>query len=450
MIPLQQFKSKFLQLWQIELVRCYERDQSPALQPPYSPNTQQPPQSIHVQLHERALHFLEHYQLYDSLNNTIKSLKVMVFLLFALALVVGFGLAKVVDGNVSRVLSLPWVLFALLGVHLLLYFIWLAMLFIKPRQGGFIGGFIQQGLQLFNRTPKAKYALQSLGHTLNHYQMVKLVVSIFSHLYWLVLLTTAALILGLLFLFQSYSFTWETTVLNLPTMTYLAELLGRSLSWLGLSLPTVEVLQTASAEQQAQVGRWLIGMVLVYGSGLRLVTALLVAGVLTVRSKGLTVDHTQPGLSHLVPLLLRSGTQSVDKENPVIGYNQQAQQPASGVGHYWLQLEHPEAVEQQLTANHKTLGTLATMSDLERLTAQFKTQPAASMLVTIDNQLTPDRGNMRLLRGLLPLAAELHCHLVHEQGAFTEGWLSVLQGFNSEHNFGQSMRISQAEHTNDN
>src|SRR5690554_2903019 len=131
----------------------------------------------------------------------------MFLLLIGLAIIVGVGLAKVVDGNASRVLSLPWVLFALLGVHFLLYFLWLVLSFQKQRQGGLIGSFMQQGLQLFNRTPKAKYAIESFAHTLNHYQLVKPVLAVFSHLYWFVLLSIAAFILGLLFLFQSYTFT---------------------------------------------------------------------------------------------------------------------------------------------------------------------------------------------------------------------------------------------------
>lgn len=449
MLFIQPFKNKFLQLWQIELVRCYERDLTSAQRLTYSPEPTQQPQDINDQLHSRALQLLQGYQLNDSLNHTIKSLKVMFLLLIGLAIIVGVGLAKVVDGNTTRVLSLPWVLFALLGVHFLLYAIWLLMSFAKQRQSSFLGGFIQQGLQLFNRSPQAKYTLESLAHTLNHYQLVKPVLSVVSHVYWFVLLSIAAVILSFLFLFQSYTFTWETTVLNLPTMTYLAELLGRSLTWLGLSLPSITALQAASPEQQAQVGRWLIGMVLVYGSSLRLVTMLLLVSMIAMRSRRLEVDKTQPGLSQLVPSLLRSGTESVDKENPTQDHGKHTQQPNTGEGSYWLQLEHEHVVPAQLSAGHKALGVLASMHDLEQLIAQFKPQPAARMLVTIDNQLTPDRGNLRLLRGLLPLTARLECHLVHAQGTFTEGWLSVLTQFNKEHNLASGFIISQAELNNE-
>lgn len=444
MITLQRFRNKFLQLWQVELVRCYERDQDPASIPLLPNKVKTTPQNINEQLHSRALRLLKHYQLEDALSKSIKSLTVMVFVGLVLAFMLGIGLAKIIDSGATRELSLPWLLSALLGLNLVMYLFWFVMLFVKQRQNGLLGGFIQQGLRLFSRTPQAKYVIQSLLHTLGHYQLTKPILSVLSHVYWFLLLSAAALTLGLLFLFQSYSFSWETTVLNLPFMNHLSELLGGSLNWFGLTLPNVETLQTANPEIQAEVGRWLIGMVLVYGCGLRLVTAFITAGILAVRERRLEIDKTQPGLSYLVSLLLRGPARAIDKDNNAAEGHKPIKQPDSGTGDYWLQLEHAQPVADMLTAGCQALGVLATISDVERLTEQLKGQPAASIFITIDNQLTPDRGNLRLLRGLIPLSVELHCYLIHEQAVFTQGWQTVLASFVSEYKVAKGVRISQA------
>jgi|SRR5690554_1187410 len=428
----------------MELVRCYERDQEPASIPLLPNETQTTSQNMNEQLHSRALRLLKHYQLENALLNSIKTLKLMVLIVLALACVLGIGLAKVVDSGATRELSLPWLLLALLGLNLSMYFIWFVLLFARERQNGLLGGLVQQGLHFFNRTPKAKYATQSLLHTLSHYHLAKPVLSVLSHMYWFLLLSAAALTLGLLFLFQSYSFSWETTVLNVPLMNRLSEWLGGSLSWLGLTLPNVETLQTATPEVQAEVGRWLIGMVLVYGCGLRLVTSFIMAGVVAGRARGLEIDKSQPGLSYLVPLLLRGSGQVIDKDNHAVDEHEKIKQPSFGTGHYWLQLEHAQPVADNLTVGYQALGVLATISDVERLTEQLKANPAASLFIIIDNQLTPDRGNLRLLRNLIPLSAKLHCYLAHEQAVFTHSWRAALANVVSEHNVSHGMRISQA------
>lgn len=449
MISIQQFKSKFLKFWQIELVRCYEREQELASIPKITPSALNQQLYLDKQLHERALVLLQDYKLDKALSKSITSLKVMVLLILIVALVLGVGLAKVVDSNAARELSLPWVLSALLGLHLLMYFIWLFFLFVKKEDSSLIGGVIRQGMNWLNPTPEAKYVIQSFLHTLGHYRLGQFLIALITHLYWFLLLLASALTLSLLFLFQSYTFTWETTLLDLPAMERLSEFLGRSLNWLGVNLPKVSALPNAGPEIQAQVGRWLILMLVVYGCGVRLVTLLVLVGSLAFRMQALEVDKTQPGLSNLVPFLLRSKAESIDKDKGKLEYAAKHLQPTSGQGHYWLQLEHAHPVAEFLTQDYQALGVVATLADLDRLTAKFKLQPAASILVAIDNRLTPDRGNLRLIRKLLPLVANLHCCLVHPDAAFTSAWLATLEQLITEQGLEQKVHLLQPEDKNE-
>lgn len=446
----QQFKQKFLKLWQIELVRCYERDHKPPNVSTVAPNQTNSQKPLDTQLYERALVLIKYYKLDAALSKSIASLKLMLLLVFTFALIFGVGLAKAVDNSATRELSLPGVLLALLGFHLLMYFIWLASFFVRPKQSGISSNIIKQGMQFFNPNPKANYVTQSLLHTLSHYQLGKLLAACITHTYWFLLLFSSSLMLSLLFLFQSYTFTWETTVLDLPVMNHLSELLGSSLSWLGVNLPDVTALQAAEPNIQAKVGRWLIVMLVVYGCGIRLITGLISASVLATRVQNLEVDKTQPGLSNLIPLLLRGAAQTIDKDSSVNKQTEQPNQPNLGLGDYWLELEHAQNLSEQLAeqalTRHKALGVIATLTDLERLADQFNMQPAASILITIDNQLTPDRGNLRLIRGLLPLTAHLHCYLIHPQGNFTESWLAAINQLISEHATKSTIRLTLAEY----
>ncbi|RUO44098.1 hypothetical protein CWE15_02690 [Aliidiomarina taiwanensis] len=424
-------KRKFLQLWQVETVRCYERGEGVA--DPSLPESASPAASIDARLQGRALHLLTTYGLDSNLQRSIQNIKGVVFLLLGLATLLGIGLAQVVNNSATRELSLPWVLFALLGVHLLLYIVWAALYGMKAQGTGWFAGVMQRGMLLFNKNAKAQYCLQAFVHTLRHYRLGKLLFSVFTHMYWFMLLLTAAGTLGALFLFQRYTFTWETTVLDQATMEQLAHLLGASLAWLGGALPKVTELQAGQVDTQVQVGRWLITMVLVYGCGLRLVSAGVCALVLMRRINKLEIDKQQPGLSHLVPLLMRSQTRTIDKDGALPQDTNSQIQPHTGKGNYLVHLEHEQPIPYGLFAEYQVLGVLASLSDVERVQQTLQKRPAAHIVLLIDTQLTPDRGNLRLIRSLLPLAAQLDCFLMTHEGHFTPSWQAAINDMKAVH-----------------
>lgn len=441
------FKRKFLQLWQVEIVRCYERAEG--VSHTSLPEAAVAAQTIDTKIHGRALYLLKAYGLEDSLQKSVQSIKVMVFLLLGLATMLGIGLAQVVNNSATRELSLPWVLFALLGVHLLLYFIWAIFLGVKSQGSGWVANIFQRGMLLLNRNTKASYCLQAFLHTLRHYRLGKLLFSIFTHIYWFMLLLAATCTLALLFLFQRYTFTWETTVLDQTSMNQLAHLLGASLAWLGTALPDVSSLQTGLVETQAQVGRWLIAMVLVYGCGLRLGSAGVCALVLLRRVNRQEIDKQQPGISQLVPLFMRSLTRTVDKDGATYQTHDSSMQPQTGVGDYLLHLEHEQTVPGGQFDGMQELGILASSRDVQRIQQVLNKRPAERLALLIDTQLTPDRGNLRLLRNLLPLAVTLDCYFMHTEGHFTPSWQSAIDELKAAHGITDTVLIHSIEAQSD-
>lgn len=452
MFSLKQAKTQFLSLWQLECVRCYERS---AISKPNSEilmtaqlTASEQHGTVPQILSQRAKMLIQREGLEETFSTVIKTIKLLLWLVFISAGLMGIGLVRAIEQTRTGELNLPWLLLSLLGLHILMYLLWCVFFFSKSSRGGLLGRVLQQVLLLLHKKTKARYVMQSFFHTLAHYSLSNVLLSLISHIYWLVLLSAAVLWLSLVFLFQGYSFTWQTTVLQPDTINTLLALLDTSLLWLGFSLPSLEHLTAGDAEVQAQIGRWLLALVLVYGCGLRFLTAAALSLVMIRKCQRLTPDLSQAGFSELIPILTQSKSHLVDPEIKSKQQPFEIKRPLTGCGNYWLQLEYAFVVPEQLQmklVELKPLGVLATLSESAVLEQKFHQQAAANLVILIDSRLTPDRGNLRLLMALLPLAVNIEVYLLVDKklaGNFQESWMNHLDAFQQQYGLTTNFSVS--------
>ncbi|MFT4192272.1 MAG: DUF2868 domain-containing protein [Comamonas sp.] len=353
----------------------------------------------------------------------------------ALAVASGLGLAwtaldgmNAAAGAEGLTINVYRALLALLGLHALTLLLWLAGMALGGRRAGAEDGARLSGLpgrvflwlgERLSRDARRAHVGAALASVLRRAGLLRWLLGIFSHGFWLLALGTALLALLLMMSTRRYGFVWESTLLDGATLGVLTQAIGHLPGLLGFPVPAAaDVAASGLGAAGGQVNPvntvnqqwalWLVGVVLVYGLLPRL---LLLAWCLARWRWGLRrlrLDEDLPGYRLLRARLMPAG-EAVgvsDAAPPTLDAAQVASAAPGGQGRvlYAVELgadhEWPPAVPDGLTGDVHDGGRLDSGGQRQRALDQLARAPAERLLVACDPRRSPDRGTLRLLVAL--------------------------------------------------
>lgn len=258
--------------------------------------------------------------------------------------------------------------------------------------------------------PNATHLVRALHGVLQERRLGVWVFGAISHLLWAIALGLVLLTLLLLFAFQAYSLTWETTILS-PDFF---ERFLRVTAWLPglMGFPTpaaVPLNAAASAGASHTLAWWLVGCTVVYGLLPRLVALVACAWFVRSHRKALVLDTREPYFRKLVArFAAMEPSHVVDAEHAAphapaprrraLKAGEQAERVLIG---FELPAETawpPQDLAPLVQQLHFVSGS---MEDRSLVMARLAQAPAFNALVICNGASSPDRGTERFLRQLV-------------------------------------------------
>lgn len=336
-------------------------------------------------------------------------------LLVLLAYLLAGGLLTRALGS-GQTLNAAFAFVAMLGVPVLALVVWLlwALASAMSRDGAAPWSLGQLMLGLAARLPwlHGPHSLTVLrgAHTvLRQHWLALWVFGAISHALWALALGLALLTLLVLFSFQAYQLTWETTILSPAFFDGFLQVTGWLPRALGFPVPAQAVVHVApSAADSQAIAWWLVASALLYGLLPRLLAFGVCALVWRRRAHRLTLDTTDPHFRRLsARFAAMAPAQVVDAEHAPP--REQAPRLRSRVAGQpvpclliGFELPDnlpwpPQSLAAQADEVHNIRGSMT-----ERLTliAALAASPGVHVLVVCSAAASPDRGAGRFLRQL--------------------------------------------------
>lgn len=337
-------------------------------------------------------------------------------LFLVLGLVAGFSAAMAVLGDGSTAVNVIWALGSLLGVNLLLLFIWLVG-FAAGSGGGGLGRIwytATSALQRrFQQHKSAVHLTQAFGTLTAQAGLTRWWLSLISHLGWLALLSGVLLGLALGLALRSYIFVWQTTILPASVFVGLVEALGWLPGMVGFSTPDADAILASALQSgdslQAQAdgtrrawASWLTGCVLVYGILPRLLLSLLCWARLTLGLRRLRLQPQAPGwmgLSARLSPASEKGGVTDPAPRSVPSFRRRQQTSAHGKHTVVVGLEIPDASAWPPTSlpGGITSHLVDNRQQRDEVLALLAAQPPAKLLLCCSALQSPDRGSLHWL-----------------------------------------------------
>lgn len=364
----------------------------------------------------------------DTLLARWRQAATMAFLVLTL-LVLGAGAATAVGalGDGTRPVNILWALGALLGVHALMFLLWLAgMLLPLPKGATGLGRFWLWATRKVARGPDAALIPQALLNLLGRAGVLRWLFGAVSHLLWLAALLAALATLLTVLSTQSYRFVWATTLLDPQSFVQLTTLLGWLPARLGFALPDAAFIAASDgstalpAVAQVQWSMWLIGMVVCWGVLPRLIAAAWCLFMCLRRARAVHIDTSLPGYAALRDRLQPPAEHTgIDRpadplHAPRVTERQSlpdlGQRPVLAALELPDDLPWPPALAEQ--AGVFVAGNLDTREQRNALLDALAASPVPRLLLACDARQTPDRGTLALLSSLSAQAAQTRVLLV--------------------------------------
>lgn len=424
--------SRFQKLWVAELVRQHELTHGALDDARVLPLARREP-SLQARVLKRARLLAEDTPPETALITPDFSLwrstrRWLSVLLLILAVAGGYGIATAaLQGD--QPVSLLQALVTLLGLHIIMVFLWLLSLVAGSDKSG-IGGLAVDLAQRLSKRSAHAHALRSAVQVARSQQLLKPLMAIITHSFWTALLIAAWITLLTKLTVNTYAFTWATTILDTESVKVLAQWLNWLPSLVNYTTPSVESLLTnPSPELYQQAGNWLLVCLAIYGIGVRLLLLLIAAGVFYWRWYRMRLELDKPGMAYALRGL--SGNEHsetlVDPDNAkadswLSSVRKRTVALVKGKGAVLLSLDFepgPEQLEQFISqyADLSYLGVAGSGAEKQRLVKQLSANPAALVIVRIDANLSPDRGSLRFLEQLKSCGEQLAVWLVFEKGS---------------------------------
>lgn len=350
-------------------------------------------------------------------------------LLLVLAYLLAGGLLTRVLGS-GQTVNAAFAFVAMLGVPLLALLIWvlwaLASGFSQEAQPWSLGrGMLSLATRMpWLRGPHTPTLLRGANEMLREQRLGLWVFGAIGHALWALAFGLVLVTLLLLFSFQAFQLTWETTILDARFFERFLQVTGWLPGQLGFPVPSQALVHAPpSASGSQAIAWWLLASALLYGLVPRLVALGVCLAVWRQRSGRLALDTRDPYFRRLVARFASMAPAPVvDTEHAAprpVGKGFRARAPGQGVQTVLIGFELPDelgGLPASLLAMADRSHTIrGSMTERLALLSALAAQPGADALVLCSAAASPDRGAERFLRqicehsagcALLPVALD--------------------------------------------
>nr|WP_244657666.1 DUF2868 domain-containing protein [Pseudomonas sp. CFBP 13602] len=397
-------------LWLSEAIRLREEQAGPLEDLEANRRARQQGGDLAARIEHRALLLAERDGQRQALGHWLQGARLAMLLLGVLAMFSGAGLAFAALGDGLQPVNVFWALGSLLGLNLILLLSWLLGLVASGGHGTVLGRLWLWLSEKLARDAQAMHLAPALVLLLQRRRLNRWALGTLVHGLWLLALLSALAVLLLLLATRRYGFVWETTILGADTFINLTQMLGAVPALLGFSVPDIDMIR-ASGDQatniegarQAWAG-WLVGVLLVFGIGPRLVLAAFCQWRWRRGRAGLTLDTSLPGYSQLRERLMPSSERlGVRDEAPdALPHvtTQAASESSSGAVLVALELDGQHPWPPALAPDIQDAGVLDSRESRQRLLEQMTRFPPARLVIACDPRRSPDRGSLGLIAEL--------------------------------------------------
>jgi len=334
-------------------------------------------------------------------------------LLLVLAYLLAGGLLTRVLGS-GQTVNAAFGFIAMLGVPSLALLIWVlwALASAFSREPSTPWSLGQAMLSLAARIPWLRgphtLALLRGANAMLHEQRLGLwVFGAISHALWALAFGLVLVTLLLLFSFQAFQLTWETTILDAQFFERFLQITGWLPGQLGFPVPAQALVHAPpSASGSQAIAWWLLASALLYGLLPRVVALGVCLAVWRKRASRLTLDTRDPYFRRLVTrFAAMAPAPVVDTEHAVpraTGKGFRARAPGLGARTVLIGFELPDEFAgppaDLLALADQTHTIRGGMTECLALLGALAAEPGADALVLCSAATSPDRGAERFLR----------------------------------------------------
>ncbi|OCG37385.1 hypothetical protein A9G29_01500 [Gilliamella sp. Fer2-1] len=322
-------------------------------------------------------------------------------------------------------INLYWAIFSLLGVHLVTLCIWLLSFFFFSNLGGSL--LVYCWLWLTKKFSQKKTVQQLIPAFVELFGVrIRWLIGFVLNLFWTLILSSALLVLVVLFSTQHYRFEWKTTLLSSDAIINLTHYLGRLPSLIGFTIPNNDIIRLSEQALNASDARsawaiWLLGIFCVYGLIIRLL-CMVICGLNWIISCRQIKLNTQTACYQLLandlqPLLVNvedADSKGKDKVSRLTNHFIE-----DGQGAFLVAIDIQE--DWSPPGSVTFLGFLNTREQRRNILDYLQLSPAKKLLIAIDTDRTPDRGMLNLINQLMNKSQQNRIWFIN-QGKQLNNW----------------------------
>jgi hypothetical protein len=371
----------------------------------------------------RAVMLSQENGLLSAQKTLLRAAKLSFIILLFLSTIFGATLAF---GALSQdPINLYWAIFSLLGVHLVTLCIWLLSFFFFSNLGGSL--LVYCWLWLTKKFSQKKTVQQLIPAFVELFGVrIRWLIGFVLNLFWTLILSSALLVLVVLFSTQHYRFEWKTTLLSSDAIINLTHYLGWLPSFIGFTIPNNDIIRLSEQALNASDARsawaiWLLGIFCVYGLIIRLL-CMMICGLNWIRSCRQIKLNTQTACYQLLandlqPLLVNvedADSKGKDKVSRLTNHFIE-----DGQGAFLVAIDIQE--DWSPPGSVTFLGFLNTREQRRNILDYLQLSPAKKLLIAIDTDRTPDRGMLNLINQLMNKSQQNRIWFIN-QGKQLNNW----------------------------
>ncbi|WP_296259949.1 MULTISPECIES: DUF2868 domain-containing protein [unclassified Pseudomonas] len=403
------------ELWLTEAVRLREQHAGSLEDDEASRRARANAGDLLTRIKYRALWLAERDGMLAALRHWKQGARLSLVLLSVFAVVSGAGLAFAALGDGQAAVNVFWALGSLLGLNLILLISWALGLLFAGESAASLGRLWLWLSEKLARDAQAAQLAPALILLLQRKRLNRWLLGTCVNGLWLLALLSALTLLLLLMATRRYGFVWETTILSSDTFVSLTQGLGTLPSLVGFRVPS-EAMIRASGDSALVIenarqawAAWLVGVLVVYGIGPRLLLTLLCYGRWRAGRKQLALDLSEPGFVELRERLMPSSERlGINDAAPAQLHAVQTGTSAiesEGALLVAIELDAQRPWPPKLSEAVADGGILDSRESRRTLLDQLTRFPPARLAIACDPRRSPDRGSLALIAELARCAA---------------------------------------------